>query len=426
MNGNLCRCGTYIRIRASDPQGGRDCERRARKKPSEVHGPEWGPAVEPSRNKEATKTSGCQSTFIPKSDHASGRRHAARLVREAAQGLGAISAGTRPSAQHLFPDRRDGMVTIVAKDPEVGQGVKTMLPMLIAEELDVDWKSVKVEQADFDDDEVLRPVRRRQHGDADELGPDAPHRRGRTRHAGHRRGARPGKFRNPECTTDAGRVVHTQVQPHGRLRRARARRPPRCRCPICKTVKLKDPKDYKIIGHIAARLRRSRDRHRQAQLFASISPLPGMLFAVYEKCPVFSGKPVSANLDEIKKLPGVRDAFTCKATSRRRCSASKCALEPGVAIVADCWWQAQTARKKLQVIWDEGPGASQSSVEFAQRPRRFRRSRPPRRFARTATPTARSKSAAKVVEAAYAYPVHLARSAGAAELHGRISRTARS
>ena len=197
-----------------------------------------------------------------------------------------------------------------------------------------------------------------------------------------------------ELTTGSGVVTHAASKPHGHLRVARVARRGACRAPAADAVKAayKDPKNFKIIGKPIKGVDNLAIVTGKPSFSIDVEP-EGMLFAVFEKCPVFGGKAVSANLDEVKRLPGVKHAFLVDAGRDR----ARNSLASGVAIVADNWWLANNARRTLKVVWDEGPVATQSSVGYAAQAKQLsaQASQPPARAAgaaapRSATPRRRS------------------------------------
>src|SRR5688500_7421643 len=290
----------------------------------------------------------------------------------------------------------DGKVTIIGKNPEVGQGVKNMLPMIIADELDVDWSSVVVEQADADAAKYGSQLAAGSFSTPQNWTPM------RQVGAAVRQtllAAAAARWNVPatELTTASGRVMHAPSKrsaAYGELATEAAKMP----VPALATVPLKDPKDYKIIGQ-PTRGVDTTNIVTGKPIFSIDFTLPDMKYAVYQKAPVLGAKVATATIDEIKKLPGVRDAFVLEGGTDLQ------ALLPGVAIVADSWWQANQARRQLKVTWADHPTSAQSSEGFQARADELGKGAYTQEMRKDGdVAAALAAPGVKTVEAAYMYP----------------------
>ncbi len=286
----------------------------------------------------------------------------------------------------------ENIITILAKSPETGQGVRTALPMIVAEELDVDFAKVVVEQAGLRTD-----VGGQSAGGSRSV----PNNYLMLRRAGAtartmlmQAAAQKWGVRVDELTTDQGRVIHTatgRALTYGELATTAATLP----IPDERNVKLKNDDQFKILGARVGGVDNPAIVTGKP-LFGIDQKLPGMVYASYTKCPVFGGKVVSANLDRIKTLPGVKDAFILEGTN------NLAGLVPGVAIIADSTWAAFSAKQKLQVVWDESEGPGHSSADYVARAAEA--AKVGGKTLRNDGDVAAAFAAGKVIEAAYHYP----------------------
>jgi isoquinoline 1-oxidoreductase beta subunit len=310
----------------------------------------------------------------------------------------------------------DNTFTLIAKNPETGQGMRNALPMLIAEELDVDWKQVKVQQAD------CNPTLYGQQIEGGSTATPTNYLPMRQVGAAARimlvsTAAKQWNVPESECTTGSGTVKHARTNKtatYASLADAALKMPPMA----VTDIKLKDQKDFKILGTRVQGVDNMAIVTGKPAFSIDVNPDPGMLYAVYQKCPTFGGKVMSANVEEVKKAPGVKHVFVIEppappAEGQRGGGpgGGNVTWAGGVAIVAENWWYAHNARTKvLKVDWDYGPTRSQSTAGYMTHIKELasKASQEPaggNASAKEGDTEAAFKTAAKIVEAEYDFPL---------------------
>ncbi len=244
----------------------------------------------------------------------------------------------------------DGSVTVTVAKSEMGQGVRTSLPMLLAEELEADWSKIRIEPALADP----------KYGDMTTGGSTSVRKSWLPL---RKAGATPREMlisaaaqtwgvERATCRAEQGAVIHVpsgRSLTYGQLVETAAKLP----VPALNhdasgpaDVPLKDTKDFRIIGKSAARLDTPEKLDGKA-VFGLDVKVPGMLVATVARCPVFGGKVKSFDATKAMAVKGVRHVAQ---------------VPSGVAVVADSTWAAMQGREALAITWDEGPSAGLDSA----------------------------------------------------------------
>ena len=291
---------------------------------------------------------------------------------------------------HIAPDDR---ITLILEKSEMGQGIMTAVPMILAEELCVDWKNVTVQQAPTNPEIYDHGT----GGSGSVAGCWLPMRRAG---AAAREmlisaaAARWGVNTNT-CKAQDGGVIHgarNNFLTYGQLAEDAAKLP----IPNLNTVPLKNPNDFTIVGRATPRFEGAAKTNGTAK-FGIDSRVPGMHYAAIARCPIFGAKLKSFDAAKAKQVAGVRDVFAIEPVATGAFSAG------GVAVVADNSWAAMQGRKALQIQWDNGPNAGESSASLHQQ-MLDHASKPGKPFRNDGDADAAIASSAKKVDATYEFP----------------------
>jgi len=284
---------------------------------------------------------------------------------------------------------RDGLVTVINSQSEMGQGTLTTIAMIIADELEADWSRVKIEQGGADralgNPNLMRGVQGTvgSRSIRDYLGT--------WRRAGAAAkemliaaAAREWGVPVDECYADNGVVYH---RPTGRKLTYGDLADKAAQFPVPQNPKLKTKDQFKLIGKNVPR-RDTPDKVTGRAIFGLDVVVPGMLVATVQRCPVFGGTVKSVDASRAKAIKGVKDVVQ---------------ISSGVAVVADGYWAAKRGRDALRIEWDEGPNASVTSAEISRTYAQLAR-QPGKIARRDGDPTTALVGAAKKLDAVYEVP----------------------